>query len=450
MTAPAAAPQGLMTRALRASAITVLGFGASQAIRLGSNLILTRLLFPEAFGMMAIVTVFIMALAMFSDLGVGPSIMASPRGDDPAFLDTAWTIQILRGLLLWLIALVAAWPVAAFYGEPELLGYLPVAALALVIAGFTPTRLETANRHLRAGRVTLIEIATQLVGVAVAVALALATRSVWALVASNLAGAAANLILLNLLLPGPANRLRWEPAAARELIHFGKWIFLSTFMGFLIGQGDKVILGRLLPLGAFGLYNIGAFLATFPWMLGGVVMRRLLIPVYRESPPAASAENFARVRRMRAVATGALGLLALTLAFAGDRIVELLYDARYHAAGGVLVLVAAMQMPALLILGCDQAALASGDSRRFFWFTAMRAATVTGGLLLGWQMGGLPGAIIGQGLGNAAAYPALAWLLRRHGAWDWRLDAAFGLIWIIAAPAALWWNAPAVAALGSP
>lgn len=442
----AAAP-GLMARALRSSAITVLGFGAQQAIRLASNLILTRLLFPEAFGMMAIVSVFLMGLAMFSDLGVGPSIMGSRRGDEPAFLNTAWTIQIARGVALWLIACALTWPVAAFYGEPDLLWYLPVAALTPLINGFNPTRLETANRHLQAGRVTLIEIAVQIVGIVAAVALALLTRSVWALVVSGLIAALAHLVLLDLLLKGPRNRLHWEPAAARELIHFGKWIFLSTFCGFAIGQADKVILGHYLSLGDFGLYNIAFFLASFPWMLGGMVMRRVLIPVYRDSPPAASAANFARVRRMRAAALAALSGLVLILALAGPWLVEMLYDDRYHAAGGIVVLIAVVQMPALVILTCDQATLAAGQSRRFFVLTLVRAATVSLGILAGWHLGGLAGAILGQGIGNLAAYPALAWLNRPQRAWDPALDAAFGLVAIVIGVAAFWLNSDILSAM---
>ncbi|MEM9581457.1 MAG: oligosaccharide flippase family protein, partial [Pseudomonadota bacterium] len=136
----------LKARALRSSAVTVGGFGASQMIRLASNLILTRILFPEAFGMMALVMVFLQGLAMFSDVGVGPAIMQSKRGDDPSFLNTAWTIQVVRGFVLWIVAALLAWPIAVIYGEPQLLHLLPVAALTLVIAGFTPTRRETANR----------------------------------------------------------------------------------------------------------------------------------------------------------------------------------------------------------------------------------------------------------------------------------------------------------------
>jgi hypothetical protein len=63
------------------------------------DLILTRLLFPEAFGLMALVQVFMGGLQMFSDLGVNMSIIQSKRGEDPDFLNTAWTFQILRGLI---------------------------------------------------------------------------------------------------------------------------------------------------------------------------------------------------------------------------------------------------------------------------------------------------------------------------------------------------------------
>ncbi|WP_341199011.1 oligosaccharide flippase family protein [Lentibacter algarum] len=144
--------EALVARILRGAGLTVFGFGWSQAMRLLSNLVLTRLLFPEAFGLMALITVFLMGLNMFSDVGVAPAILQSKRGDERDFLDTAWTIQVARGVLLWLTACALAWPISLFYGVPDLLYMLPVAALTLVIAGFNPTRYHEANRHLRMGR----------------------------------------------------------------------------------------------------------------------------------------------------------------------------------------------------------------------------------------------------------------------------------------------------------
>lgn len=440
---------GIAQRAFRSSAFTMAGFAGGQALRLASNLILTRLLFPEAFGTMAMVSVFLMALAMFSDVGVGPAIMQSKRGDDRAFLDTAWTIQIVRGLCLFVVALGLAWPVAQYFGEPELTRFLPVAALTLVIAGFNPTKLQTANRHMRAGRVTLIELGVQAIGIVIAVALALMLHSVWALVISGVLSSLAHLVLLNLFLPGPGNRLHWEREAAGELIHFGKWIFLSTICGFAIGQADKVIIGGYLSTYDFGIYSIGFFLASFPLMLGHMVTHRILIPIYRETPPRQSRQNFLALRRMRMPATAALMALALTLGLLGAWIVELLYDPRYEVAGGIVVLMAVVQIPALIVLTYDQAALASGDSRRYFLLAATRAVLISLGMVVGLDIGGLPGALVGQGLAHVAAYPVVVWLARREGAWDPLHDALFAMGAAIAGGFAIWINWPHILALAA-
>src|SRR5947209_12532904 len=98
----------LRRRVLNAGTWVFAGYVLSQVIRFGSNLLLTRLLVPEMFGVMAIAMVVIIGLAMFSDLGLGQSVVRSVRGSEPLFLNTAWVVQILRGMLLWLIALVVS------------------------------------------------------------------------------------------------------------------------------------------------------------------------------------------------------------------------------------------------------------------------------------------------------------------------------------------------------
>ena len=437
----------LIARAVRSSVLTVAGFGASQLIRLVTNLILTRLLFPEAFGLMALVSVVLLGLGQFSDVGIGPSIMQSKRGDDPDFLNTAWTIQAIRGVLLFVTACALAWPASQIYDAPELMRLLPVAGLTLLITGFNPTNLESAHRHMRLGRLTVIDISTQVVGVLIAMALAWWLRSVWALVISGVASALFQLWVYRRFLPGIRNRFRWEPAARHELIRFGKWIFLSTVCGFAFSQSDKIILGKYLPLDAFGVYNIGFFLASFPLMLGSMVNQKVVIPIYRECPPDRSRANFLSLRRMRMAMTAGLIVLVTLFSASGVWLVDLLYDPRYHAAGAVVVLLALMQIPTVIQLTYDQAALAAGDSRRFFVLTLARAAFMIAGLLLGLRLGGLFGAILGQGAARAAVYPVTVWLARRVGAWDPLHDVIFAGLGLIGAALALWLNHSAIAAL---
>ena len=126
-TVPPQASTSLRARVIRGSAWSIIYAGLNQALRLGSNLVLTRLLAPEIYGLMALVSAVSQGLRMFSDIGIGPSIVQSGRGDEPAFVNTAWTLQVLRGLFLWLCAGLIAWPASLVFDKPQLLYLIPVA-----------------------------------------------------------------------------------------------------------------------------------------------------------------------------------------------------------------------------------------------------------------------------------------------------------------------------------
>lgn len=436
--------RGLFARAIRGVGWTVLAFGALQALRLASNLILARLLFPEAFGLMALISVLIVGLAMFSDVGLSSSVMQSRRGDDPEFLDTVWTIQVIRGVGLWLLACAIAWPAARFYGEPMLAQALPVAALALIASGFSPTRLLTAGRHLLLGRVSALDFAAQAIGVAVMIGLAWMTQSVWALVIGVVVAAVAKLVLAYVIMPGMTNSFLWDRTAAREIVSFGKWIVLSTALNFMTLQGDKAILGKYLSLDMFGVYNIGYFLASFPMLLGTAVVGQVFIPLYRETFHSKEAETARRLRLMRFALTGGVLALLLVMAFGGVFLVELLYDSRYQAAGAIVVLIACLQIVNVIGLTYDQAAIAAGDSRGYFVLFAARATLQIVLFLVGVEMGGLVGALAGQGLALIAVHPLIVILARRHRVWDPGHDAVYLAVGFSLGGLALWLHRDAI------
>src|SRR5580658_4675768 len=86
--------------AVRVAAWTAVGFGGAQVLRFAFNLILTRLLYPELFGLMALAFSVITGLNLFSDFGTAAIVVSHPRGADREFLNTVWSLQILRGLVL--------------------------------------------------------------------------------------------------------------------------------------------------------------------------------------------------------------------------------------------------------------------------------------------------------------------------------------------------------------
>jgi len=421
----------LTSRIMRSSMFTIMGFGLQQAIRFGSNLVLARLLFPEAFGTMALVTVLLVGLTMLSDLGIQPAIQSSRRGDDPAFLNTAWTLNMIRAGILFAAACALAWPVAWFYEEPILSQLIPVAALSLPLLALEPTRAETASRHMLLGRLTLLEVTAQVISITAMLILAWATQSIWALVIGNLVAAAARAGLAWVMLPGIVNRIQLDRDCARELIHYGRWIFFSTVAGFLVLQSDKLILGGFLSMEQLGLYNIGFFLAGFPLMLGQLLVQRLMIPIYRSSPPSESRENFLHLRRIRFMLSGLLIAGVAPLALGGVYIVDLLYDSRYAASGAVTVMVSMALLPQMLGLTYDQVTLASGDSRGFFTLNATRATLLVALLLILVPMLGIPGAPIAMASTALLSYPLQVRLARKYGAWDALHDAVMAAVALV-------------------
>lgn len=409
------------SRLMRGAGQTTFGFVAAQGLRFLSNLILARLLFPEAFGLMALVSVILIGAVMLSDAGIGQSIRQSPRGDDPVFLNTAWTMKVLRGALLWAVVALLAGPAARFFEAPELALMLPVAGATLLLAGFEPMKVEQAYRHLAVARVTVLELTAQVAGLAVMIGLALHTGSVWSLIAGMLATSLVKTTLFWLVLPGRRNGLGWEAAAVRELFHFGIWIFLSSACGFLMSQGDKAILGRFLSQAELGIYNIAFFLASAPMLLAGALTGALLLPAYRIAAEEGAGAQ-ARVRRLRVAMTGAVMAMLAIMALAGPALVGALYDDRYQAAGHIVTWIALVQMWPLIGITYDQAALAAGKSRSFFWVIAFRAAAQTLCFIAGFMVADLPGALAGQATGAIIAHGAIIWLARRHAVWDMRHD----------------------------
>ncbi|NBB97487.1 MAG: oligosaccharide flippase family protein [Alphaproteobacteria bacterium] len=415
-------------RVMRGAAFTSGGFVLSQGMRFASNLVLARLLFPEAFGLMALMTMVLTGLTMLSDTGVPQSIMQNKRGDDPDFLNTAWTLNLMRGVLLWLVACALAWPAAWLYEASELLWILPLGGLSLVMLGAAPTRVFSAQRHLQLGRIMGIELGSQLLGILAMVALAWMYQTYWALVAGVLVTGLAKLVMEWTLLSGPRNSLRWEKAAGGELLRFGGWIMLSSAFGFVLLQGDRAILGVFLTVEKLGIYNIAYFLAFFPVLMAHTMMSKLLIPSYREMFAGQNGEHDRKIRRMRMGLTGTVMALLTIMVLIGPALIDLLYDDRYAEAGPIIVMISCGQMLSLIMLTYDQSALARGDSRRFFWIVAFRATVQTGCFLAGAALAGLPGALAGQAVAAVLVYPAVAALATQTGVRDKRHDALFSAL----------------------
>jgi O-antigen/teichoic acid export membrane protein len=405
--------------ALRGTIWTIASYGTSQVLRLGSNLILARLLDPKLFGLMALVYVFITGLHLFSDVGIGTSIIQNKRGDDPDFLNTAWTMQVVRGVVLSIGCFLIAWPVAIFYDKPDqpvsLIWLIPIVGINTIVEGFNSTALYSLSRQMAIGKLAIFELVIQVIAIGVMVVWAWISHDIWALVVGSFVSVLIKMVWSHLLSTEPRNRFAWEPAAAKSIFSFGKWIFVSTALTFMSEQTDRLILGKLITFTELGIYNIAFTLADIPRQVLMAISGKVLFPTFSRLADLPRAEFRAKILHNRKILLilAAFGLTLLT-SF-GDQLILLLYDERYRQGAWMLPLLAIGFWPRILTQTIDQALFAIGKPHyvaygSFFKFLFMAIA-----LPLGFHILGLSGAIIVIALNDLPFYGAIAYGLGREG-----------------------------------
>jgi O-antigen/teichoic acid export membrane protein len=414
--------------AIRATIWTITGHGASQLLRLGANLILTRLLFPELFGLVSLVNVFIAGLNLFSDIGIGPSIIQNKHGDEPAFYNTAWTLQAVRGCLIWLGCILIAWPISTFYGEPRLLWLLPLVGIDAFISGFNSTALHTLNRDLEVRQLTLYDLSGQFLCLAIMIVWAWLNPSIWALIVGNTASALIQMFRSHRLSPKISNRFTWDKEALASLSSFGRWIFISTAITFLAEQSDRLILGKLISFEMLGVYGVALTFSDIPRQIALLISGRVLFPVFSKLAGLPRAELRTKIIRNRKfilliMASG----LAIMVCF-GDLLISTLYDRRYQEAAWMLPILTLGIWPRVLCNTNEPALFAIGKPQYPAIAQLFRFIFTSIGLIVGYHFYGLLGAVIAVSLNDLCHYAVINYGLYQEGLSGLLQDAQATLI----------------------
>lgn len=418
----AAAQDSLRQRVIHSGSWVMAGHLATLALRLGGNLILTRLLFPEAFGLMAIVQAVTLGVTMLSDLGIAQAIVQHTQGNTPRFLNTAWTLQILRGFLMWLAITLAAPLLADFYGQPALARMLPVAALAAVISGFDSTKLVVASRNLQAARLILIEVGSYGLGLLIMIGLAWRWESVWALVWGNIATALAKMIASHRQLPGAANRLDWYRDAVGKLLHFGQWIFVSSAVTFLAGEGNKLLIGAWLDMRQLSFFTLASAMSLVLPQAMTQLAAKVLFPAYAEILRHRPEQMRQALARPRLVLVMMSWLTSVFFIFFGDAWMAFLYDQRYHGAGAILQTLALGSLAGSLCSSYSGVLLAKGMVAVNTVLLTLHVGVQLVGMAVGHHLMGTSGVVMGLATSGWLIYPFYAWVYRRIGLWFPRFD----------------------------
>lgn len=422
------APRSMKQKAIRGGISTAGGVTLTQMLAFASNIILSWVLVPEHFGVMAIINTVITGLQMFSDVGITPCLIQNKR-EDPAFYNTAWTVQSVRGVLLWLTACLLAWPLSQIKADwAPVATLLPIAALATIITGFRSTGYVTTQRRMGGGKIAVIEFATALVRTVVMVFFAFyITETAWALVAGLLVGALFTTVVSHFMVAEIKNRFCFERAAFGEMIHYGKWLFFSTVITFFALTSDVFLIGKLTSTTVLGVYWAARRFAD----LGPMIFQKIgewigfpaLSEVYRSDR-----EKFNhRLFQLRCGVLIPVMLLLLTMILLAPSVIYFFYrnasDDAYFDAGWIIQVLSINAIGGLLAASYGSVYMATGHTKYNMISVAAQFVSVTTCTLVGYALAGEQGMFLGLGMAHWLKYVVDAELTHRVGCLQLKLDA---------------------------
>lgn len=394
---------------------TILSFGAQGAVRLGSSVVMTRLLRPEAMGVITILMAIIFVIEMIADMALTVVLIRHEKGDDPRYVNTAWTLRLGRGVLNGAVVFFGAPLIAHLYAVPTLTLPLRVSALWFPLAALESMSFPMAIRRRQSRIVVYAELAALLVSTVFTVAYTFYSRTYWGMVYGTLLNRGLMTAISYLVSPDLRPRLQLDRQAARDLLHFSRFTMPSSLLTLALSQFDKIVLLRLFDLHLLGLYGIASNIESQVEALIEKISHMVLYPrcanQFRTNPDGFSAECYRSTTRQVA----SMLLPPAVIGGAARLLVAVLYDARYAQTG--LILQALMLRAALLALASPplNMLMAAGVYRVFLVGNIYRCVAIIVLALGGYYFFGFMGFVYGTALSGLPPLLYFLWMLRQKG-----------------------------------
>jgi len=234
---------------------------SERAISLVSMIVLARLLVPADFGLVVLASSLIALLELLGAFAFDIALIQQPGATRNHF-NAVWTFKVLFGLAVCFACVCLSSLSGWLYADPRLPGVVVTLAVARAIGGFENVGVVAFRKELQFDREVAFLIAKRLLtSIVITLPLAFVLRSYWALAIGNVIGAFAAVLLSFVMHP---YRPRLSFTGLRELLHFSKWLLLSSLMQFLHGRAADFIIGRAAGTPALGSFTLAQDIARMP------------------------------------------------------------------------------------------------------------------------------------------------------------------------------------------
>lgn len=254
------------------------GNWSSRVLGIIKVIILARLLSPIDFGLIGLAILSVNVLNVFSETGVEAALIQKDK-IARAELDTAWTIAIGRGLLLFILLFLSAGWVASYFDNMTLKPVLRVMSVTFLLGGFTNIGIICFQKELEFKKKVILDSAADIAGAVSAVILALYSGNVWALVAGAITWVTVKCLASYWLHPYRP-KISWDWPVAKSLLNFGKHIFWISIVTFIVTCGDDALVGKLIGITVLGFYTMAYNIANIPVSSLAAIIGRISFPAY--------------------------------------------------------------------------------------------------------------------------------------------------------------------------
>lgn len=365
--------------------------GSTVFVRLGSSLVLTRLLTPTAYGIFAIVLSIVFMIELMSDVGSAGLLIRHPRGDDRRFIHSLWTIRLLRSTFNFGLMFLCAPLVAAIYRTPALTPALRTLSVTFLLSGAESMSYILAQRNKKARIANYSEFACNTVMTVCVIGLALVLRSAYALIYGYLLQRLLLTIISHFFYRDVGVRLVFDREAFAEQFRFARVVMPSSIITIVLTQYDKLVFLRLFSTALLGVYSIAGN------MLGPaksiIVNNSRMILYARCSEYFRTNGKTARTRyyteNTRLILLGVI--LPAAVAGLSQSIISVLYDPRYTFAGYALMVLGLDTMLSAFFNASENFLVASGITHAVLIGNAIRLAALIPASILGYWLFGIKG-----------------------------------------------------------
>lgn len=393
-----------------------------RSLGLISTVVLARLLLPADFGLVALAMAVIAVLELMGSFSFDLALIQNQQAERRHY-DTAWTFNVIFGVVSAILLVSIAAPTASFYSEIRLEPVMYVLALAVVVQGLENIGTVAFRKDLELHKEFRFMLLKKLVGFGVTMALAFFLRNHWALVGGMLVSRFAGVALSYWAHP---YRPRFSLAARHDLFHFSKWMFISNILNFLNHRSADFIVGKIVGTHGLGVFTISYELSNLPTTELAAPINRAVFPGY-----AKIAENRANLREAFCKVIGVLALFALPaglgIALLAEPIVQVVLGPKWLEAIPLIQLLAIYGSIMVLSTNTGFVYLALGKPRLMATLGAANAGLLLFLLTLGTLYFGLQGAAWAFVLTQALMVPCNYAVLMRQIDLSWKRMAA--LLW---------------------